>query len=168
MHDVIASAALNYGLLPGVAAGVRLRVDAWAYSWFRAGTGALLLPETTIAQQGHSFAFGLTAFDLTACGDLLRRTRMSLTACAGVWLGVVHSVVYDLLPVHPGDHFWAAASAEANWRVTVAGPVVAELGIGGVMPLTRYQFRVEGPLGVIYEQNWVALLATVGIGVRIP
>jgi hypothetical protein len=126
------------------------------------------LPETRIAPRGHSFAFGLAALELSGCADLVRHTRMIVSGCGGVSIGVVHSVVYDLLPVQPGDHIWAGASAEARWRITLIAPVAVEIGAGALVPLTRYQFLVQGPLGVVYEQSPVAFVATVGLGVQIP
>jgi hypothetical protein len=113
------------------------------------------------------FAFGLTAGWGGACVRT-DRARANLSLCGKVLLGAIHSVVFSLEPAEPGERWWAAGALSAQARLRVAGPVLAELGLEAVAPMTRDRFLVGGHADPVFRQGPVAGIAFVGLGVTIP
>jgi hypothetical protein len=131
-----------------------------------ASAGVLYLPETKTS--AGDFAFGLTAAWVGGCAQAWGQRRVSIAACAEVLGGAIHAVVYDLVPLHPGDRFWAGASvvAQARWRIV--GPLVAELGAQAIVPITRPPYGIAGGGGIVFQEAPVAGAAFAGLGVSIP
>ncbi len=160
------NAVLAVGLLPGIAPGVAVHVAPWVSGRFRTSAGATFLPETLLTSGGYPFAFGVSALDLGACVDLVQSRRMVLSGCGAVWVGAIHAVVFALTPAQPGDRPWAGLSAEGRWTITLFEPLIVEFHAGALVPLTRYDFRVDGPIGGVFSQSVVTFVGGVGLGIH--
>jgi hypothetical protein len=124
------------------------------------------LPEVRTA--AGDFGFGLTAAWLGACAQAWGERAVALSACGKLFAGGIHAVVYALEPTQPGDRLWAAASVSAQIRVRVVGPLVAELGAEGLVPITRQPFLVHGQSGTVFQESVVGAAGFAGVGVSIP
>jgi len=156
---------LGAGLLPQTSAGVALSAEIAVARSVDATAGALYLPEARTSV--GDFAFGLTAGWGGACVRTAR-ARASVSLCGKVLVGAIHSVVFTLEPAAPGDRWWAAGALSAQARLRIAGPVLAELGLEGIAPMTRDRFVVGGRVDPVFRQGPVAGMAFVGLGVTIP
>jgi hypothetical protein len=165
-----ASAALRavgaFGLLPSTAPGVAFSAEVRLYRWLRAAGGVLYLPEQPTAD--HGFAFGLTAARLGACAQAMETSRVDLSVCADVLAGAIHSVVFALEPVHPGDRAWAGGALGGVLHVHLAGPVEGQIGADLVVPFTRNAFAVQGQAAPVFQEAPVTAVFFAGVGLSIP
>jgi hypothetical protein len=159
-------AGAGVGLLPGVAPAISLAVEVGVAKAAQITGGALWMPD--VRASDARFAFGLTAFALGACVALVGRPRVDLAACGAFWAGALHAVVFDLTPVDPGQHAWAAAEVSPRLRVRIAGPLHAEVGVHLMVPLVRQPFTVTGFAAPVFQQAPVALLPFAGLGAFFP
>jgi hypothetical protein len=158
-------AVAAFGLLPATAPGFALSADVPAYRWIHASAGVLYLPEQRTSDGG--VAFGMTAAWLGACAQPWD-SRTTLSLCANALAGGIHSVVFALEPVQPGEQAWGGASLDAVFRARLVGPLEAELGADLVIPLTRYQFAVEPQSPDLFQQPVAAGVVFVGVGMSFP
>jgi hypothetical protein len=155
-------AAIGFGVLPRAAAGLSL-ASHWGVTSSLQITGeALWMPEARTSD--GRFAFGLTAFALGGCLTLAKGRTVDLAACAALWGGALHSVVYALTPTAPGDLAWAGASLSPRVRVRIAGPLHLELGAHVLAPIIRRPFTVTEQDVQVFRQTAVTLLPFVGLG----
>jgi hypothetical protein len=156
---------LGVGLLPQAAAGVGLSAAVAIADWASATVGAVYWPEVhTVA---GDFAFGLTAGWVGGCARS-GGARAGLSVCGKVLFGAIHSVVFALEPTEPGDRPWAGGALSAQARLRLFGPVIAELGIEGIAPMTRDRFLVHGRSDLVFQQEPVTGVGFGGLGVTIP
>ncbi len=123
--------------------------------------GALYTPIAPV--DDGTTGFGLTALFGGACWGALGALRIG--ACAGVQAGALHSVVYGLTPIAPGDRLWLGAFVEGALRWRVAGPVFVEGALRAAVALYQQRYSVRGRAAVAFEPWPVALDATLGAGV---
>ena len=114
---------------------------------------------------------GLAAGSLLGCAPrLVRAGRLELGVCAGAELGWVSGNGTDLTVSRDGGALWSAARAElgARWALGPEG-FALELGIGALVPLSRPEFSISGPDGVIdvYRSGAVAGRASAGISLEL-
>jgi hypothetical protein len=127
---------------------------------------ALWMPERRTADD--RFAFGLTAVGLGTCLRFVERPRFDVAACASLWAGALHAVVYDLTPTQPGDHPWAAAELSPRLRVAVGPHLHVEAGSHVFVPLVRQPFTVTGEAVPVFQEPTVAFLPFVAAGAQFP
>ncbi len=154
------------GVVPGVAPGVALAVDGRLSARLRWTLAALYLPESS--GQSPATGYGLTTADAGVCIDVLAGRRISLAGCGGILGGVLHAVVYTLLPDAPGDRGWFGAEMTVRLRAMLVGPWTVESTVGAVVPVTRYNFVAPGHPDADFSQSAIAGEAWLGIGVAIP
>lgn len=153
------------GLLPGLTPGVALAGEPFVRGRLRLLLAGLYAPETRTDRFGARFAFGLSAFTAAGCVDVAVWNGGAVAGCAGVALGAVHSVVFDLLPYAPGDRLWAGVQASARLTVRIVRPLVAVAGVDAwALPL-RARFHLERREDVVFEQGAFALTGHFGLGV---
>jgi hypothetical protein len=163
--SVTVRGALVSGLVPGLRPALELAGDVEVISRVHVTGGALWLPEARA--RDTRFAFGMTAFSVGACVDLLVSRESALAACSRLHAGAVHAVPYSLEPVEPGSRAWVGLGAGPRWAID-AGPVRLELGVEALVPLARYDFRVVGLPGSVFRQSAVGGLGFVGAGASFP
>jgi hypothetical protein len=112
---------------------------------------------------GGATGFGLTALFGGACWGTSGALR--LDACAGVQAGALHSVVYELTPLAPGDRLWLGAFVEGALRWYALGPVFVEGALRAAVALYQQRYSVRGRAAVAFAPWPVALDATLGAGV---
>jgi hypothetical protein len=127
---------------------------------------ALWLPERRTLD--NRFGFGLTALGLGTCLRFLERRRVDVAACASLWAGALHAVVYALTPTQPGDRPWAAAELSPRLRVALAPHVHVEAGAHVFVPLIRQPFGVTGEPAPVFQESVVAFLPFVAAGAQLP
>jgi hypothetical protein len=154
------------GLLP--AAGPAFAIDArfLEAGWFQGTLGGLYAPE--VGTENRDFAFGLTAGWVGGCLEPWSTSLGFASACGKVLLGAIHSVVYVLQPTTPGDQVWGAGSLEAQVGLRLFGPIVAELGLELILPITRQRFMIADPPRLIFQEPAAAGVGFVGLGSTIP
>ena len=159
----------SLGLLPSVAPGVSLAVEGPIVGRLRWSVGLLYLPDSGLSTAQGSFAFGLVAAWAAPCLDVWRASRASLTACAGVDVGALRSVVLRGDPSTVGERPWAAAFAGLRVRARLVGPLAGELGVEAVVPFVRDRFFAGGPTrDTAFQQDVAAGLAFAGLGLQFP
>lgn len=156
----------GFGLLPGPAPAVSLAAHVGVARPVQITAEAMWLPETRTSDA--RFGFGLAALSLGACFVPVRAPAVDLAACAAVWGGAIHAVVYDLQPAAPGDYGWAAASATPRLRVRLGGRLHAEVGAHLIVPINRRSFAVRGWADPVFQQAPVTVLTFAGLGVHFP
>lgn len=155
-------------LLPGTAVGVSLGAEGAPLPWLRLGGGARFFPERATADGG--FAFGLTTAWVRACGEPWRGARAAMGFCLAAEVGALQAVVRQGLPSQAGQQAWGAATVSARLRVHLAGPVAAELDLGGLVPFVRHRFHLGatggGPGNTVFQESPVALVGIAGLALQ--
>jgi hypothetical protein len=165
--DITLRGMVGAGILPRVSGGVALGAEiSNRRSPWHATAGVFLLPQVRTSDQ--ELSFGATAGWIGACHDLLNSRAVALSACAQMQGGVLHSAVYTLEPVHPGDHPWWAVAAGPKLQLAVAAPVLLEVGADALVPLIRNGFYVRGRSDAAFESAPVGGYAFAGVGMLIP
>jgi hypothetical protein len=124
------------------------------------------VPETRTSDR--YFGFGLTAFEIGGCGVPWRNRWFELVGCLGVWGGALHTSVYSLAPVSPGDYPWIAASLTPRLRVLLPAQILVEVGGDAMVPMTRRNFVVEGWSSPVFREPPVTARIFVSLGVHSP
>jgi hypothetical protein len=166
LSGVALRAGVGLGLLPGASPALSLAGDVALAGPVALAAGALWMPESRTGDA--RFGFGLAAFSLGACVALTRSPVADLSACAALWAGAIHAVVYDLRPATPGDYAWAAASITPRVRFRIAGRVHAEVGAHLFVPFIRQPFQVAGWADPVFRQSPVAGLPFAAVGAHFP
>ena len=144
--------------------------------WVSFTGDALWMPERKTADE--RFGFGLSAFGLGACWNILAQGAIDLGACGSLWGGALHAVVYQLTPTRPGDHFLGCSVAVA---ALASRPhpaprrqdrsrflAFAEVGFHLFVPLARQPFLVSGEEAPAFQESPRAILPFVGLGAKLP
>ena len=156
----------GFGLLPHITPGVALAGHVSLSARVDLAAEALWMPEART--DDARFSFGLTALSLGACFVPVRADSVDLAACAAIWGGALHAVVFDLQPASPGDYPWVAASAAPRLRVRLGPHVHLEAGAHLLFPITRPPFTVSGWKDPVFRQSPVTGLPFVGLGANFP
>jgi hypothetical protein len=164
--SVAARALVAVGVLPVAGAGAALSAQGPVDRTFQGTAGVLYLPEVRTPSGG--FAFGLTAGWLGVCAQPWTQGRIALAICGTILFGALHSVVFALDPIQPGDTLWSSASLSIGARVRIAGPLIAEVGAEALFPFTREQFLVKGAGTPAFQEGSVGGFGFGGLGVSIP
>lgn len=127
---------------------------------WHAAAGALLVPTT---RADSATGFGLAAVYAGLCAGSLGAVRAS--GCAGLQLGALHAVVYELVPLAPGDRAWFGAFVEGALRVNLTGPLFAEGAARATLAIAHQRYTVRGREAPAFDPWPVALDATLGLGV---
>jgi len=116
-------------------------------------------------------AFGITAADVGVCARIASPPNdefASIAACGSVMVGVIHSYVYGLQPVTPGDRPWVAASTGVDGSLRLFGPLRVVFGVEAIWPITRHRFLAEGRTEPLFRQSFVTILGSLGLGIAFP
>jgi hypothetical protein len=154
------------GLLPRVGVALALAGHVGVARSVQLVAEALWMPEVHTTDKG--FSFGLAAGALGACLTLVQVRRVDFAACASLWAGALHSVVYVLAPVSPGERPWGAAEASPLLRVRLADHLHLELGVHVLVPLVRSEFTVTGFKDPVFQESVVTAAPFGGIGAHFP
>lgn len=155
----------QFGLLPVASPSIAF-AGSVGVDWFEATGGMALLPDSTSAD--GVFSFGLTTGWLGGCA---RRTgllqRVSLVGCLDVFGGQIHGVVHTVSwsKIHPSPSLWLAAALSPKLRVSIAGPLVVEIGAHVMTSLVRRAYSA-GPEQV-FVQSLVGVVPFAAVGVSI-
>jgi hypothetical protein len=160
----------SVGVIPSPAAGVALSGEWAILPRWTLETGALWLPEQHATRQ--TFAFGLTAGWLGACWEMVRSRSLAFGLCGRAVAGAIYAVIYGeedlpptILPTDVGSRAWLSLGAGTRLGFRVVGPLRIETGIDLLVPLTRYNFQLEGGLPTGFEQSALAAAAFGGVGI---
>lgn len=149
--------ALSYDLVPELAYGFRIAIDAAITDSFRWWIDARYWPEQIAMLPGSKFGVGLTTASLGLCfGETFEPLR--LEGCAGLDLGAMHVVVYDPIPSDPGDRVFVGASAALRFMVKLAHPIWLGVWAGASVPFIDYDLRVEGQPTPVFSSAPIAPL----------
>ena len=161
-------AAVSYGLVPGVGAGVTVGGDLAITGRFRLGVRWLMFPATRAEAAGTAIELGLSAGSVALCFEALRGRVAALGGCGGVVLGVITPSVLQGEARGAGQQFWAAVTVQPRLRVQLVGPLAAELGVDVVAPLVRHVFFVGGGMAPVtaFQQTPVAVAGTFGLAMH--
>jgi hypothetical protein len=161
--------ALAFGLLPQTGAGLAatLLVDPPHVPVFDVH-GATYFDNGVSADRGARGTFDLSYGGLGVCPLRLRNDRFALHSCASIDLGVmrVHSTGFDT-PDQNDSRFFSGLDLEIRAGVRLVGPLVFQIGVGGVFPFALDTFvfdRPDGTKSVLFTQNQAALTAVAGLG----
>jgi hypothetical protein len=150
------------GLLPGLAPGFAVAGTVGSQN-SHAVLGISYFSESSLNPQ---FAFGLTTLDVGYCHDIVGSNRMAASLCAEVHVGELHSVVTQLVPLHPGDRFYGAASLgpRLGWRAWA--PFFIEGGVSAWVPFVRPEFLtlVSGSDSTVFKSQPVSGVGYLGAG----
>lgn len=161
----------SMGIVPSPGFGVALSGEWSILPRWTLETGVLWLPEQRAAQR--TFAFGLTAGWLGACLELemVRSRSVALGLCGRAVAGAIYAVIYGgdgvlptILPTDVGSRAWLSLGAGTRLGVRVLGPLRLETGIDLFVPVTRYDFQLEGGRPTGLEQAALAAAAFGGVG----
>jgi hypothetical protein len=152
------------GLLPGLAPGTGV-VGAFGAKGLKLTLGLSFLPET---KKGDGFSFGLSAISAGFCGDVLRSGPVSASLCSELIAGAMHAVVYQLEPLHPGDHAFAALGIGPKIGLHTFSPFFIEGGVTAAINFVRPRFAVLGDSSPVFESSLVGGLGFIGVGVAVP
>jgi hypothetical protein len=153
------------GALPGVAPGLGLHAEVGTETW-SGFANVSYLPESRTSDR--RFGFGLGAAGTGVCGSFHGEKAVVIGVCGGLELGGVHAVVYDLTPLEPGDRLWFAAAIGPRVRIPGPGATFFDLGLSGVVPLLRRNFRVRGVTEPAFEQSVFGGFGYLGVGFEAP
>jgi hypothetical protein len=153
------------GLLPEPWAGVSIEGFVSIAPWLRLELGLWYWPELRGGELGRIAGVGLTAGRLGLRVPYFEEGILSLEAGAALLAGAMHTVVYTLEPLEPGDQPWIAIDASARARLMVADPLSIELALGLLVPFVRTRFSVEGG-GPSFQQDVVTGWLSLAIGAQ--
>jgi hypothetical protein len=163
-----ADAVVAFGLLPGVAPGVAIGVEVPVAGWLRATGGMRYLPEQEQHTSVGQFGFGMTSGWLGPCVRPRQDAVWGVSLCARAEVGAIHSVVYSLTPVLPGEKPWAGASVGGGIGARVVGPLRLTLHADMVVPITREPFVVQGQSVAAFQQAAATAVVGIGAGMSFP
>lgn len=159
----------SVGIVPSPGFGVALSGEWSILPRWTLETGALWLPEQHATQR--TFAFGLTAGWLGACLEMVRSRSVAFGLCGRAVAGAIYAVIYGddavpptILPTDVGSRAWLSLGAGTRLGFRVIGPLRLETGIDLFVPVTRYDFQLEGGRPTGLEQAAVAAAAFGGVG----
>lgn len=165
-HGVVAVRALvSGGLLPGPSIGLGASLSGaigarWAWT-----VDVRFHPELR-SLDGGDFAFGLTAAGPGACARFGPLVWLETEACASMWAGALHAVVFRPAPTAPGERLWLAAGGAVRARVHLLPALSIELGGELLVPFVRHRFFVEGRDSTVFQQGPVLPGASLGLAVH--
>ncbi len=161
---------VDFGVLPGLAGGLRLAGAAFGRAWRAELRGDFWFPRTAIVQDGIGGRVRLWSLGGRGCGvPRVERIGLEFPLCAGLESGAMHGepVGEGVASPTPSRRFWLAADGSAGlaWapRRFIALVVQAEL----VVPLVRAGFRVGDDVEV-HRAGPVAGRALLGLEARFP
>ncbi|WP_437592536.1 hypothetical protein [Sorangium sp. So ce1000] len=159
----------SVGILPSPGVGVALSGEWSVLPRWTLETGALWLPEQRATSP--TFAFGLTAGWLGACWEMVRSRSVAFGLCGRAVAGAIYAVIYGeddappaILPTDVGSRAWLSLGAGTRLGVRVVGPLRLDTGIDLFVPVTRYDFQIEGGLPAGLEQAALAAAVFGGVG----
>ncbi|HET9932298.1 MAG TPA: hypothetical protein VFQ35_16455 [Polyangiaceae bacterium] len=165
LGSVTASAVFQVGALPRASLGAGLFAAAALGSSVDVGIGARVFP--SVRGDGEpGFEVGASVGTLQLCPRLRTSSVTTARVCAGPSLGVMHAVLLTGERAQPGERLWLAAEAGADFTLDVSKSLALMLGAGGLVPITRYRFSVEGTDGTLFRQSALALVAQLGVELR--
>ena len=158
----IARLEMTRGLLPHVSVGPALAGRVQIRAPVSVTAGIRWLPDRST--DDDAFAFGMTIGWLGVCVDAIRRPALAAGLCASLQAGEIHAVVEDTRQAEAGGDAWFATSASAHGTWRFAGPVTAELGLEGLVPLGPYQLGARGCDAVVFQQRSLVGIVSLGLG----
>jgi len=155
------------GLLPRVSGGVLIRSHVEPPRFWAFEVGGVLFPAVE-GQSTVTASFQLAEAFVSVCPLTLRAFGAALSACAGVQVGSVHTVV-----VGPGgasaDEGLFNVAVEGRVRRRFVGPLVGSAGLGLVVPVLRARYSYPVTQGTdLFETAPVAGAFDLSLGVEFP
>jgi hypothetical protein len=157
-----AFAVAQSGLLPRASLGAAVTAAAALGPRFDLGLRVLAFPEVQVSGD-PSYAIGLAAFDLELCFVPLRGVGAEVRACAGPLVGMLHAAVLSGNRSQPGERATVGADVGMDAAFFVTRALALELGARALLPVTRYQFKIEGGSQPLFEQSSVGGVAFAGL-----
>jgi hypothetical protein len=157
-----ALAVAQVGLLPRASLGAGVTGAATLGPRFDLGLRASAFPEVQVSGD-PSYAIGLAAFDLELCLVPLRAVGAEVRACAGPLVGMLHAAVLNGDRAQPGERATVAADLGLDAAIFLTRALALELGARALLPVTRYQFKLEGSTPPLFEQSAVGGVAFAGV-----
>jgi hypothetical protein len=152
------------GLVPGLGGTVDLEgAIRWTELPLFLLLGVVFVPESRTTDD--SFGFGITA-GIAGASWVWDFGIASVVPSLKVVLGALHAVVYERVPVEPGDQLWAAVAADVALRISLIHWLFLELSVSATVPITQLSFEIEGRAEPVFEGSAVIGSARAGIGVN--
>ena len=165
LEDVLVAIVIGYEMFS------RLRDVMRFSSLWGLRISAGFLPEQRRSVPGGEVAFGLTFGAVGVCYDARVRRQVTLGACGSVMAGAFHTVVFDPIPVDPGQRLWAAASAGLRLELWPWSNAGIDAGAELFVPFARHEYVIaraspgSSPSSVFAEPA-VGFLGRLGMGLR--
>ncbi len=162
---LLVSGLLGKELLPGSSPGLELSTDAPLVTPLRWRLAASYFKEQRL-EGDRAFGFGLTALSALACVESRALSGVVAGACPGAMVGSLHSVVYRLEPLEPGERLWSAARLDLFLGARTESRFRTELGVELVLPLTRWTFETSDGRtpSEVFSQPWLIPVARFAVG----
>lgn len=153
------------GILPSFSPGAAA-VGEVGTPRVRGSFGVVYFPEVTTSDE--RYAFGLTTGFLGAVFAWPVASGVELSGTAELEIGAIHAVVFESVPVDPGEEWWVAGALGPRLGFLGPGPLRLELGVSAVVPLARPSFEVRGIAEPVFQSAPVGGFAYAGLGFGLP
>lgn len=154
---------LNAGTMPGPSFGARLGARLELSEHVDLAVGMTILPTRT----WDRFAFGLVAGWLGPCVRFQPHAILELGGCARFYGGAITAVVLPgAAPIEPGVFPWLAASVGGTAVLDLGRSLYLAAEVEALATLVDRVFLTWPDMNAVFDERAVALMATVGLGVR--
>ena len=153
------------GILPSFSPGAAAVGEVGAPR-VRGSFGVVYFPEVTTSDE--RYAFGLTTGFLGAVFAWPVASGVELSGTAELEIGAIHAVVFESVPVDPGEEWWVAGALGPRLGFLGLSPLRLELGVSMVVPLARPSFKVRGIAEPVFQSAPVGGFAYAGLGFGLP
>ena len=162
--SAVARGKLALGLLPKPSTGVGLAAGGLAASGLGWTAAMAWLRSVHTDSEDADFGVGLTYGSVEAGYVMGSAEAATVWLSAGLAAGAMHTVVYSPQPARTGDLFYPAGLVGLKAQTRLAGSLVGELGLTGLLPMIRYELRVAGRSDAVFAAPPAALVAHFGFG----
>jgi hypothetical protein len=153
------------GILPSLSPG-GAAVGEVGGARVRGSFGVVYFPEVTTSDE--RYAFGLTTGFLGAIFAWPLASGIELAGTAELEAGAVHAVVFESVPVDPGEQWWVAGALGPRLGFLGLSPLRVELGVSLVVPFSRPSFKVRGITEPVFKSAPIGGFAYAGLGFGLP
>jgi hypothetical protein len=160
---------MAFGLLPGIAVGARLELGVVPPRWPSIALSMSIWPSARELTGDRGATFSAWYAGLSACPGIVRRP-VRFEACAGVSAGVTTATGVGLDVTRQDVRATGLAEARAVFSIPFAGPIGAELALGGGIPFTRTTFVYTEASADrrVYEPPPAFALGSLGLRASLP
>jgi hypothetical protein len=161
-----AEATVAFGLLPGAGTGLAARLLLSPPSFWAIAVEGTFWRETDARASSGGSGIGLEQGGILLCPFDVRRSRLSLLACAGMQAGKMSAAGFGFDANYSASSTLYDTTAAAHARYRLVGPVTALVGVSLGVPLNPYRFVYRDPNGETPEVFRVApVFAALDLGV---